>query len=1129
MHAKNGNPAYTPKKRIAYRHGVAEAHGSDMYVTEPADVASDGNREAMNRGLRAKNGNPAYTPKKRKAYRHGVAEAHGSDMYFTELAEVTADGNREAMAAESGRGSLGEKTRRSELADPRQQRIGDSIVEVPGDGWCFFHAVGRYSTQEPGWAKLRAAEIYLQALEWLLQARTGPRADEVVIACTPENELELQKHKECVAKHTGSFGSSAWTDADILLWSKVLAVLTKPNVLDSIHHGSVVEIWALTQAFDFECLVWDPRENQNVWIRTMEQISDEAARHKLATHPNMLEIVHRDLGITGHYDMVRGDGLGALAGGKPSSWKALGKVGSTSLVHACFNTVAQGDHLGVEFATASHRNLLKDRGLLVPEEEIVSNRPYGGSEVLQGLVIDDFFSVSVERAESDNLRSRSKRRFDVAKQTYAKEGLMGSPLKDIVGQQKAKIAGAEVDSSDDALKLGIVPLGSPVAKRLALALVSLEVTRLRYTTNSLHACLLGGWTSALMFRRPLMSVLFASHKLIDTSALNASRPRVVTLPRGSAQELLLLAVLAPAMCSDLSIPFSEKLFCTDSSEAKGAVVSTTVSPDLSRYLWKVGSKKGGYARLLTREEALLRRLSLYDGSEEFSSGDLQVGFEKPRKSPLLRFDFIELCGGASKVSAELSKLGWVVGPCLDLDSSAHFDLSSLDLWRWVVYLLEAGLLDGFMVQPPCTTFSPAQHPALRSYELPRGFCPCEARTLLGTCLALRSLSLMMVAARIGAIGLLEQSRRSKMAWLPEWRRLLGEGWAHEEWCASCMYGSPHQKEFRFLVTNLESAELHRKCDGQHSHIKIEGKYTKASAIYTDQLAQSLAACISKGLRRKKAVAAYHLTQDSGLESIVMNDLLLSSTWRVEDQWHWKSPAHINIHESAAVLRLLKTQAISFPRSRFAVGVDSHVALSALAKGRSPSYGLRPVLRRSACLCVAGCLYPSFSFAPTRMNPADCPTRDVCFPDPVREGFAKHLDSASLLVLAPVSGLRRFLSNWARLVLVLLQGRLCSWTWGDSRRFSHYSKSAYPYGWSCSRKTQLMDFDATLGFPGEGPLWVCRFCLLLFSSSVSCFLPSSFGRLCLSLSLSFTHSGEPQGTFLAAAAPPAVSHGVLEPR
>ena len=27
-------------------------------------------------------------------------------------------------------------------------------------------------------------------------------------------------------------------------------------MLDSIHHGSVVELWALTQAFDFHCLIW---------------------------------------------------------------------------------------------------------------------------------------------------------------------------------------------------------------------------------------------------------------------------------------------------------------------------------------------------------------------------------------------------------------------------------------------------------------------------------------------------------------------------------------------------------------------------------------------------------------------------------------------------------------------------------------------------------------------------------------------------------------------------------------------------------------------------------------------------------------------------------------------------------
>lgn len=201
---------------------------------------------------------------------------------------------------------------------------------------------------------------------------------------------------------------------------------------------------------------------------------------------------------------------------------------------------------------------------------------------------------------------------------------------------------------------------------------------------------------------------------------------------------------------------------------------------------------------MTKEEALLHKLSVVEECEILPPADSEEDFGSPKKSPLLRFDFIEICGGAAKVSRELSKLGWVVGPCLDLDSSAHYDLSALELLRWVLHLLESGRLDGFLVQPPCTTFSPAQHPASRSYVLTRGCNPTEPRTLLGTTLALRSFALMLVAARINAIGLLEQSRRSKMCWMPEWRRFLDQGWAHEEWCASCMYGSKHRKEFRFL-------------------------------------------------------------------------------------------------------------------------------------------------------------------------------------------------------------------------------------------------------------------------------------------------------------------------------------------
>ena len=348
-----------------------------------------------------------------------------------------------------------------------------------------------------------------------------------------------------------------------------------------------------------------------------------------------------------------------------------------------------------------------------------------------------------------------------------------------------------------------------------------------------------------MFRRQLMSVLFvfASHHLVDSSALDSSKPKIVPLPRPVAQELLLLSIFAPLMCSDLTATLGDRVFCTNSSDAKGAVVSTPVPIELSRYFWRVGSKKGGHARLMTKQEALVHRLSSaghhVDDSHHFDA----LSGSSPKKSPLLRFDFIEICGGAAKVSRELSKLGWVVGPCLDLDSSVHYDLSSVNLIR-------------------CQT---------------RGYCPTEPRTLLGTTLALHGFSLMLVACRVGAIGLLEQSRRSKMCWMPEWRRFVENGWAHdEEWCASCAYGSKHKKEFRFLITNLESAELHRKCDGSHRHIKIDGKYTKPSAVYTDGLAQALANCISKGLRLKKAMEAYHHTKDSGLESVAFNDLLVAS-------------------------------------------------------------------------------------------------------------------------------------------------------------------------------------------------------------------------------------------------------------
>ena len=71
-------------------------------------------------------------------------------------------------------------------------------------------------------------------------------------------------------------------------------------------------------------------------------------------------------------------------------------------VFVCFRAIGQGDHLGVEHATAAHRNLLRDEGLLQPSTEIRGDRAFRGSALADGLVIDDYYVVSREDILSDS-------------------------------------------------------------------------------------------------------------------------------------------------------------------------------------------------------------------------------------------------------------------------------------------------------------------------------------------------------------------------------------------------------------------------------------------------------------------------------------------------------------------------------------------------------------------------------------------------------------------------------------------------------------------------------------------------------------------------------------------------------
>ena len=139
-------------------------------------------------------------------------------------------------------------------------------------------------------------------------------------------------------------------------------------------------------------------------------------------------------------------------------------------------------------------------------------------------------------------------------------------------------------------------------------------------------------------------------------------------------------------------------------------------------------------------------------------------------------------------------------------------------------------------------------------------------------------------------------------------------------------------------------------------------------------------------------------------------------------------------------------------------IDSNVSRCAISKGRSPSSALTSELREISALSLA--------FTPTRLMPADAPSRQAPIPLPLA-GTPLH-ERYPLEALSSLPRLKRWAANWVR--LVLLSAAWCPPLPGD--RFSTVPALLY--------RPPLFDFDASCGFPGEGPLG-SGFCFSGFAS------------------------------------------------
>ena len=231
----------------------------------------------------------------------------------------------------------------------------------------------------------------------------------------------------------------------------------------------------------------------------------------------------------------------------------------------------------------------------------------------------------------------------------------------------------------------------------------------------------------------------------------------------------------------------------------------------------------------------------------------------------------------------------------------------------------------------------------------------------------------------------------------------------------------------------------------------------------------------------------------GLESLLVNDIMQTSQWKEASVWTFKKESHINILEESAILRLVSRIARSGRTIRSIVITDSNVVKCATAKGQTSSRGLGPILRRVCSLCVAAGIYLNVAYIPTRLNCADDPTRDVLVRPPVSGLGLSSWSSSDLFKLSLLGRYRRWTSNWLRLCIMLM---------GPS--FIHIGdRSLYPVPWDRTKKASLipglscdhgsLDFDASLGFPGEGPLtWLFWIFSGLWSLFALDFLSLCFG-------------------------------------
>ena len=212
--------------------------------------------------------------------------------------------------------------------------------------------------------------------------------------------------------------------------------------------------------------------------------------------------------------------------------------------------------------------------------------------------------------------------------------------------------------------LGDGQIGAERLRRLRLVDLSLSLAAGRRTTGALLRAVVSSWICVLLFRRPLLCLLWHAFRALPDPAADAE---VFELSAGVWKELVVLAAMAPAMTANVRAHPSRTLVATGASDDALAAVIAPIGQELHRELWRVRDRRGWPTHLLGQHgEWLHARGSERDRSDldGLLLADLrQAQRTDPERALVERFDAMEVFSGPrGPLLQACAGLGLRVGP-----------------------------------------------------------------------------------------------------------------------------------------------------------------------------------------------------------------------------------------------------------------------------------------------------------------------------------------------------------------------------------------------------------------------------------------------------------------------------------